>query len=53
MMHICNDCNHKDDCKYCQTKFKNGNGQFCDNILYRKEQEERFMKKLVNLFKNL
>lgn len=53
MMHICNNCDHKDSCEYCQNKFKNGSNQFCDNILYRKEQEERFMKELINLFKNL
>lgn len=53
MFHICNDCCHKNDCEYCQIKFKNGSNGFCDNLCYKKEQEQRFMQEVINYFKNL
>lgn len=53
MFHICNDCEHELDCKYSQQKFKNGHGQFWDNSLYRKEQEQRFTNEMINFVKGL
>ena len=53
MFHIRNDCQYKIDCKYSQQKFKTGQGTFCDNILHRKEQEERFTREAIEFLKEL
>ena len=50
MFHICNNCIYKGTCRYSKDKFNTGRGQFCDNIICRKEQEDRFFKEMMDFF---